>query len=106
MNQADREKLIKDAIKGYRGHISHLQQAIGMLYTTEQLGWRAAYLMHDKRTVQRCETILGIEFKEHFREEGPQINRTVAWKALTSIKDYWKAVRGEIKGIRSPEIEK
>jgi len=105
MKPAEREKIINAAVETHKGHIGPLQQAIGMLYTTEAMGWRAAYLMHDKRTIQRSERILGIEFKEHFEEEGPMINRSIAWKALSSIKDYWKAVRGEIKGVRSPDLD-
>ena len=93
------------ATKRYRGNINPLQQAIGMMFTTEQLGWRALYLMHDRRTVNRAEQILDIKFQDTFVEEGPQINRTVAWSALKRVEDFWKAVRGEIKGVRSTELE-
>jgi len=93
------------AIDKYRGNVNPLQQAIGMMFTTEQIGWRALYLMHDRRTINRAEKILGIKFQEEFDEEGPLVHKSVAWKALKHMQDFWKAVRGEIKGVRSTELK-
>ena len=77
-----------------------------MLYSGEQYGWRVLWLMHDRRTINRSQKILDVDFREILPEQGPRAEKSLAWRALNNMKDFWKAVRGEKKGIRSSEIAK
>jgi hypothetical protein len=31
-------------------------------------------------------------------------DKSVAWKAARKLSNFWKAVKGEISGIRTPEL--
>jgi len=65
------------------------------------------YLMHDKKTLTKYQKILGIEnIRDVMEETGPLTHRSVAWKVLKRVNNYWKAVTGAIPGIRSAQIDK
>lgn len=98
-------KLIDKATKNFRGFFPTLQGAIGALLTGRQLGWKPLLLIHDKKTIKKYEKILGVEFRNVMPEVGPLANKSIAWKASQRVSNFWKAVKGEIPNIRSPEVE-
>ena len=97
--------IISNAIVNFRGNLNHLHVAIGILLVGRELGWRPILLTHDKKTIRRCEKILGVQFREVLPEVGKNADKSVAWNCVQKVSSYWKAVRGEITGIRSPNIE-
>ena len=97
--------IIEDAIKSFRGQLPTLHGAIGCLYTGQQFGWKILYLVHDKKTIKKYEAILGVKFRDVFPEVGELAHKSLAWKLAQKVSNFWKAVSGEISGIRSPEIK-
>jgi len=90
---------IADAAFGkYKGSVDEIERAIGMLVIGRHIGWRVIYLMHSKATVRKYENLLGIKVREFFPEEGTLANKSVAWKALKTLKGYWKIVSGDQDG--------
>ena len=63
------------------------------------------YLYHDKKTIKKHEEILGIIFRERMPEIGPRAEHSSAFRALKTVTNFWKAVKGEVPGIRTPKVD-
>ena len=108
MKKLSDKKLIDitdSAIKKYHGDADVLAKAVGMLAMARHYGWKVIYLIHTKRTIKKYEGILGVELRELVPEIGELANNSLAWKAAKKVGNFWKAVKGEIPGIRSSEIK-
>jgi hypothetical protein len=99
------EEVASEAVKKFKGNANTLESAIGSMYVAKAYGWKVIYLVHDKKTIRKYEQILNIDFRESFPEEGPQAQRSVAFEAVQKVSNFWKAVKGEIAGIRTPELK-
>jgi len=106
MSEKQLVELIDKATKNFSGPLDTLEGAIGYLMIGRKLGWRAMFLIHRQGTVRRYEKILGIDSKEAMPEEGVWAHKSVAYLALRKVSNYWKAVKGEIPGIRSNKVLK
>lgn len=95
---------IDRAITGFKGSIDELESAIGTLATMRKFGWKPLYLIHQRSTMKKYEKILGVNFRDCVPAEGPLARKSVAWTAAQTIGNFWKAVKGEIKGIKTPII--
>lgn len=96
---------VDKVIETYSGDAKELEQAIGVWILGRRFGWRVILLIHDRKTLAKYEKILGIEFRNELPEIGDLAEKSVAWKAVKKVSNFWKAVRGEITGIRSPAIK-
>ena len=95
-----------NAIKDFRGQLPTLEAAIGAYIVGQKIGWKPLLLIHDKKTITKYEKILGINFRDDLPDVGEHANKSLAWKAAQKVSNYWKAVKGEIPGIRTPDITK
>lgn len=95
---------IDPIIKDFRGNINELEQAIGVWIVGRQFGWKVLLLVHDRKTLAKYEKILGIDFRFELPEVGPLAHKSIAWNAFQKVTNFWKAVRGEIPGIKTPEL--
>ena len=95
---------IDTVTKSFRGNINELEQAIGVWIVGREFGWKVMLLVHDRKTLAKYEKILGINFRFELEEVGPFAHKSVAWRAFQKFTNFWKAVRGEIPGIKSPKI--
>ena len=99
------DKKVQKAINAFHGNLGELEQAIGMLVVGYRFGWRVLYLAHNKRTVEKAQKLLNIDFRKELPEVGDRAEKSYAWKAYQGVTNFWKAVKGEIKGIKTPEIQ-
>jgi hypothetical protein len=98
------DSIVETTIKDFQGDVRVLQGAIGALYVGKQFGWKAMYLMNDRRTIKKYENALDVSFQAELPEIGPLAQKSVAVKALKKVSNFWKAVRGEISNVRSPQV--
>ena len=98
------EKVDK-AIAAFRGDSRRLSNAIGYLMLGRQFGWRAMFVMYDKKSIKDYEKLLDFDSREFFPEVGPRADKSLAYSALQNVTNFWKAVKGEIPGVRSTEIQ-
>lgn len=94
------------AVKNFKGDSGMLESAIGMLIVGRLVGWRVVVLIHDKSTIKKYEEIMGIKIREALPEVGKLAHKSIAWNAVQKVGNFWKAVKGEIIGIRTPEMTK
>jgi len=106
MNQKEKQKVLDLAIRNFHGQLPTLEAAIGTWMVGEKLGWKVLYLVHDKSTIRKYEKILGINFKEILPDETPLSIKSKAYVAVQKVSNFWKAVKGEIPNIRTPDIKK
>ena len=108
MTDLSNKKLIEitdAAIKKFRGNADELAKAVGMLAIARHYGWKVIYLIHTKRTIKKYEEILSVNIRELVPDEGKLANNSLAWMSAKKVGNFWKAVKGEIPGIRSSEIK-
>jgi hypothetical protein len=103
---AELVKIADLAIKEFEGSFDELEKAIGMLFCGRKVGWKVLLLIHDKKTIRKYEEILGINVRESFPEVGPWAHKSIAWQLVQKVTNFWKAVSGDIPGIRTPEMTK
>ena len=99
-------KFIESRIEDFEGDITRLEKATGMYYVGHQFGWRVLLLIHDKKTIRKYEEILDIDIRHEFPERGPLSKRSRALNYADKIGNFWKVVRGGVKGGRTPKIDK
>jgi len=91
------EQIERNAFANFSGQLDELVGALGMLRLGQHVGWRVLVLIHNKRTIRKYEEILGIKVRDYFPEEGPSADRSIGYKFVKKIGNYWKAVSGDIK---------
>jgi len=96
-------QLIDQVTQNYKGNLHELESAIGMLMVGRQFGWKVMLLVHDKKTIRKYERMLGVDVREVLPEVGDFAHKSLAWVAAQKVGNFWKAVKGEIAGIRTPE---
>ena len=99
-------EITRKATARFKGNISELETAIGMLHFGHHVGWRPIVMMHSKKTIRKYEEILDINIREYFPEEGPSAERSLGYKWAKKIGEFWKIVSGDIKNddINKKEI--
>lgn len=99
-------KVVDRAIDGFQGELNDLESAIGMLLIGRHYGWRVILLIHSPATVRKYSKLLGLKnLRDVLPEVGVLAHRSNAWRLLDDSKNFWKAVRGQIAGIRSTKAE-
>lgn len=98
------QKIANEATERFKGDLNTLESAIGAMYVGKYFGWKVLFLAHDRKTIKKYENILDISFRDSFAEESSRSQDLVAFAAAQNISNFWKAVRGEIPGIRTPKI--
>ena len=99
-------KIIDAAMDNFQGNSETLGSAIGALHIGRHMGWKTVYLLHTRATIKKYQEILGVDFREILDEETINSNRSVAFIAVQKVSNFWKAVKGEIQGVRSQEFKK
>ena len=99
-------ELMNKAVKKYSGDSRKLVNAIGYLVIGRNFGWKIMLLMHDRKSIKAYEEILAIDSKAVMPEIGPMAKKSIAWEAVQKVTNFWKAVKGEIPGVRSLELRK
>jgi hypothetical protein len=97
-------EVVDDAIKGFKGNSQRLSNAIGYLMMGRVMGWKVMLLMHDRKSIKDYERILKIDSREIFEPFGPLAEKSMAYRALKKVTNFWKAVKGEIPDVRSTEL--
>ena len=106
MTERDLVHLIDRRVEHFDGQLDELESAIGMLMIARHYGWKVIYLIHTRKTVQKYEKILDISLRDIVPPVGRIAKRSVAWRLMDDVGNFWKAVKGEIPGIRTSEASK
>lgn len=107
LNDEELLRLVDRVVDQYDGNLDELESAIGMLMLGRYYGWRVLLLVHSPNTVRKYQKILGLKsLKDVLPEVGVLAHRSDAWRLVEGTRNFWKAVRGQIGGVRSPRVDK
>lgn len=102
--EASLKQIEEDAIANFKGDLSQLEAALGMLRLGHHVGWKVLYLLHSKKTIRNYETILGIQIRDVFPETGPSSYRSFGFNLALRYSNFWKVVGGDIKVPRKKDL--
>jgi len=104
MDEREAIEIIDKAVAKYVGNTDVLASAIGVLMIGRHFGWRPIFIMYGPKTLRKYEKILEIEFQKVLPDVGTLAHKSIAWNIAKKLKSFWKAVKGEIPGVKSLEI--
>ena len=100
-------RLVDRAADEYQGQLDVLESAIGMVMLGRLYGWRVMLLVHSPSTIRKYLKILGLRsLKDVLPEIGVLAHRSRAWRLVEGTRDFWKAVRGQLGGVRTSEVDR
>ncbi len=105
MNPNELDEHLHRVITEFKGDLPVLESAIGALFVGKRMGWKVLLLIHDKRTLKKYGEVLNLNFKDEMPDVGEYAHKSVAWRAVQKVSNFWKAVSGEITGVRTPKIK-
>ncbi|MBL4573844.1 MAG: hypothetical protein JKY86_12335 [Gammaproteobacteria bacterium] len=91
------QKIEREAIARFSGNMTTLMSALGFLRVGYEVGWRVLIIAHHKTTIKKYESILNIDIREQFPEEGSGADRSIGLKVAKSLNKFWEIVRGQKK---------
>ena len=99
--------VINRAIDRFHGDASQFESAIGALILGQRYGWKVLMLIHSRSTLKNYSKLLGVpDIRKLMPPTGPLSHRSIAWRLVEGTKNFWKAVRGELGGIKSTQLER
>ncbi len=100
------DRVITAAVEGFKGNLNDLSSAVGMLVIGQRYGWRVILLIHSQATIRKYLRILGLKsIRDAMPEVGDLSGRSNAWRLVEGTSNFWKAVRGQLPGIRSGNVD-
>jgi len=104
MDEREAIEIIDKAVAKYSGNTDVLCSAIGVLMMGRHIGWRPLFVMNTQKTLRNYERILDVKFQDVLPDVGPLAHKSVAWSIAKKLKSFWKAVKGEIPGVKTLEL--
>lgn len=98
--------VINKAIDRFHGDATQLESAIGALIIGQHMGSKVMMLVHSRATLKSYSKILLVpDVRKLMPPLGPLSHRSLAWRLVEGTNKFWKAVRGELTGIKSTQLE-
>ncbi len=94
------------ALKEFHGDFDELEKAVGMLLCGRKVGWKVLVLIHDKKTIRKYGRFSGSASASSSPRSDPGRTSRLPGNSVQKVTNFWKAVSGDIPGIRTPEITK
>lgn len=80
-----------------------VEGAIGAVFVGQYYGMRVLRIIHAASTLRKYEKFFGVPFDELVPQHGPMIDRSLAWRIVTTTRQYWDLVS---RRFRMEEREK
>jgi hypothetical protein len=102
--EAQLKQIEENAIAEFRGDLTQLEAALGMLRFGHHVGWKVLYLIHSKKTIRNYEDILQVKVRDIFDETGPSSYRSLGFNIAQRFSNFWKVAGGDIKIPRKKDV--
>jgi len=96
---------IAKSTRKFKGNVHELEKAIGCYFVGREMGWKVMLLIHDRKSITKYEGLLGLDFRRELPEVGAYADRSLAWKLVQKVSSFWKAVKGEIPNVKTPQFK-
>lgn len=74
-----------------------VEGAIGAVFVGQYYGLRILRILHSGETLRGYERFLGAPLEELVPQHGPMIDRSLAWRIVTTTRQYWDLVARKLK---------
>ena len=81
--------------KNYKGDSDVLISAVGSLMVGRIYGWRVLRIIVSNPSYIKYQRILGLEFKSVLPEETEHSNKSIGYKIVKTLNNFWQVVRGQ-----------
>lgn len=95
---------IAKRVKKFHGNVGDMESAIGCYFVGREFGWKVMLLIHDRKTIKKYETLLDVDFRKELPDVGKHADKSMAWTIVQKLSSFWKAVKGEYPGVKTPEV--
>lgn len=92
MNDKELMDKIEEVTKDYKGDISHLYEAVGMVVVGRLFGWRVMRLVSARRTWADATKLFG-DPKKLMREREKYSEKSLGLRAVDKMGDYWEVIK-------------
>lgn len=92
INDKELNDKIDEVTKGYKGDISHLYEAVGMIVIGRLFGWRVMRLTSGRRVWSDATKLFG-DPKELMEEKGRYYEKSVGAAIVDKMGNYWEVVK-------------
>ena len=89
---------IESVIANYEGDADVLASSIGALMIGRAYGWRVLRIVTSSPSYTKYQRILGLEFKSVLPEVTKISERSLGFRIVTKLNNFWQVVKGEAKG--------
>lgn len=88
MTDAEFFQLILETIRTYKGNITNLDEAIGLVVIGRELGWKHQRLVSTSGAWKMATTLFG-DLKTFLPEKGPYYQKSVVCGLIDDTKRFW-----------------
>jgi hypothetical protein len=92
INDAEMLAMIERVTKDYRGDLSHLYEAIGMLVAGRHFGWRVMRLVSGRRVWADATRLFG-DPCQYMPEKGPCYPKSLGMRIIDKTGAYWEYIK-------------
>lgn len=86
--------LIDSVIENYHGDSDVLFSSIGALMVGRKYGWRVLMIVSSSASYAKYQKILGVQFKQILPEATPLSERSLGYRIVKKLNNFWDVVRG------------
>jgi hypothetical protein len=86
--------LIDSVIENYHGDSDVLFSSIGALMAGRKYGWRVLMIVSSSASYAKYQKILGVQFKQILPEYTPLSERSLGYRVVKRLNNFWDVVRG------------
>lgn len=83
---------IEEVTKDYKGDISHLYEAVGMIVVGRLFGYRVMRLVSARRTLSDALKLFG-DLSELMHEKEKYYNKSLGMRVVDTMGDYWEVIK-------------
>jgi len=97
MQQMTSEQLVTHIdlmVKDFKGDAPELIAAIGTLMVGRVYGWKVLRIITSSKSYTKYQRVLGLQFKDILPETTEYSNRSLGFKLVTKLNNFWDVVKG------------
>lgn len=90
-------------IKEFEGDAPELIAAIGTLMVGRVYGWKVLRIITSSKSYAKYQRVLGMEFKDYLPATTKFSDRSLGFKIVTNLNNFWEVVQGKASATINPK---
>lgn len=94
---------IDKMIEEFKGDAPELIAAIGTLMVGRVYGWKVLRIITSSKSYSKYQRVLGMEFKDYLPATTKFSDRSLGFKIVTNLNNFWEVVQGKASATINPK---